>query len=163
MAEAEHIQIRYYDVIYKLIDDIKEAMAGLLDPVKSEKVLGRAEVRATCMVSKVGTIAGSYVTDGKIVRGARARLLRDGVVVHDGRLSSLKRMKDDAREVLSGYECGIGFENYNDIKIGDHIEAYQIEETAATVELIDEALARAAAKDKAEKDRAAREKAEAGE
>ena len=156
LAEAEHIQIRYYDVIYKLIDDIKEAMAGLLDPVKSEKVLGRAEVRATFVVSKVGTIAGSYVTDGKIIRGARARLLRDGVVVHDGRLSSLKRLKDDVREVLSGYECGIGFENYNDIKISDHIEAYQIEETAATVELIDEALARAAKeKERADKERSA--------
>ncbi|UQZ90813.1 translation initiation factor IF-2 [Deltaproteobacteria bacterium Smac51] len=160
LADAEHIQIRYYDVIYKLIDDIKEAMAGLLDPVKSEKVLGRAEVRATFAVSKVGTIAGSYVLDGKIVRGSRARLLRDSVVVHDGKLSSLKRMKDDVREVLSGYECGIGFENYNDLKVGDHIEAYQVEETAATVDLIDEALARAAAKDKADKDKADKEKAE---
>ncbi|MDR1920147.1 MAG: translation initiation factor IF-2 [Candidatus Adiutrix sp.] len=159
LAEAEHIQIRYYDVIYKLIDDIKEAMAGLLDPVKSEKVLGRAEVRATFIVTKVGAIAGSYVTDGKITRGARARLLRDGVVVHDGRLSSLKRMKDDAREVSSGYECGIGFENYNDVKIGDHIEAYQVEETAATVELIDEALARAAKDRAAAAKEAAREKA----
>ncbi len=153
MADAEHIQIRYYDVIYKLIDDIKEAMAGLLDPVRSEKVLGRAEVRMTFTVTKVGTIAGSYVTDGKILRGARARLLRDGVVVHDGRISSLKRVKDDAREVASGYECGIGLENYNDVKISDVIEAYQIEETAATVDLIDEAVARAA------KDRAAAEKA----
>ena len=144
LAEAERIQIRYYDVIYQLIDDIKEAMAGLLDPVKSEKVLGRAEVRATFQVSRVGTIAGSFVTDGKVVRGARARLLRDGVVIHDGRLSSLKRVKEDAREVLNGYECGIGFENYNDVKMGDHIEAYQIEETAATVDLINEAVARAA-------------------
>ena len=144
LADAEHIQIRYYDVIYQLIDDIKEAMAGLLDPVKSEKVLGRAEVRATFLVSRVGTIAGSYVTDGKVVRGAKARLLRDGVVIHDGRLASLKRVKEDAREVLSGYECGIGFENYNDVKVGDHIEAYQIEETAATVDLINEAVARAA-------------------
>ena len=165
MADAEHIQIRYYDVIYKLIDDIKEAMAGLLDPVKSEKVLGRAEVRQTFMVTKVGMIAGSYVQDGKIVRGAKARLLRDGVVVHDGRISSLKRLKDDVREVASGYECGIGFENYNDVKIGDHIEAYQIEETAATVDLIDEAVARAA-KDRAAAERAAaaeKEKAEAEE
>jgi translation initiation factor IF-2 len=144
LAETEHIQIRYYDIIYQLIDDIKEAMAGLLDPVKSEKVLGRAEVRAIFQVSRVGTIAGSFVTDGKMVRGARARLLRDGVVVHDGRLASLKRVKEDAREVLSGYECGIGFENYNDVKMGDHIEAYQIEETAATVALINEAVARAA-------------------
>lgn len=153
LADAEHIQVRYYDVIYKLIDDIKEAMAGLLDPVKSEKVLGTAEVRMTFTVTKVGTIAGSYVTNGKIVRGGRARLLRDGVVVHDGRVSSLKRLKDDVREVSSGYECGIGLDNYNDVKVGDHIEAYQIEETAATVDLIDEAVARAA------KDRAAAEKA----
>jgi translation initiation factor IF-2 len=144
LADAEHIQIRYYDIIYKLIDDIKEAMAGLLDPVKSEKVLGRAEVRATFQVSRVGTIAGSFITDGKVQRGARARLLRDGVVIHDGRLASLKRIKEDVREVLSGYECGIGFENFNDVKVGDHIEAYQIEETAATVELINEAVARAA-------------------
>ncbi|MDR2725999.1 MAG: translation initiation factor IF-2, partial [Candidatus Adiutrix sp.] len=156
LAEAEHIQIRYYDVIYQLFDDIKEAMAGLLDPVRSEKVLGRAEVRATFQVSRVGTIAGSFVIDGKVVRGARARLLRDGVVVHDGRMASLKRVKEDAREVLSGYECGIGFENYNDVKIGDQIEAYQIEETAATVDLIDEAVARAAR----ERARAATEEAE---
>ena len=156
MADSEHIQIRYYDVIYKLIDEIKEAMAGLLDPVKSEKVLGRAEVRMTFMVTKVGLIAGSYVTDGKIIRGARARLLRDGVVIHDGRISSLKRLKDDAREVSSGYECGIGLDNYNDVKVGDHIEAYQIEEAAATVDLIDEAVARAEAK--AAKDRAAAER-----
>lgn len=155
MADSEHIQIRYYDVIYKLLDDIKEAMAGLLDPVKSEKVLGRAEVRMTFMVTKVGLIAGSYITDGKIIRGARARLLRDGVVIHDGRISSLKRLKDDVREVASGYECGIGLDNYNDVKVGDHIEAYQIEETAATVDLIDEAVARAA------KDRAIAEKAAA--
>jgi len=144
LADIEHIQIRYYDVIYQLIDDIKEAMAGLLDPVRSEKTLGRAEVRATFQVSRVGTIAGSFVIDGKMLRGARARLLRDGVVVHEGRLASLKRIKEDVREVLSGYECGIGFENYNDVKVGDHIEAYQIEETAATVELINQAVARAA-------------------
>jgi translation initiation factor IF-2 len=160
VADTEHVQIRYYDVIYKLIDDIKEAMAGLLDPIRSEKVLGRAEVRQTFMVTKVGTIAGSYVTDGKILRGARARLLRDGVVVHDGRISSLKRLKDDAREVAGGYECGIGLDNYNDVKIGDVIEAYQVEETAATVDLIDEAVARAA-KEKAASEKAAAEKAAA--
>ncbi|KXS56042.1 MAG: hypothetical protein AMR96_04650 [Candidatus Adiutrix intracellularis] len=143
LADAEHIQIRYYNVIYKLIDDIKEAMAGLLDPVRSEKILGRAEVRAIFVVSRVGTIAGSYVLDGKIVRGAKARLLRDSVVIHDGRLSSLKRVKEDVREVAAGYECGIGFENYNDVKVGDLVEVFHVEETAATVELIDEAVARA--------------------
>ncbi|MDL2259645.1 translation initiation factor IF-2 [Deltaproteobacteria bacterium OttesenSCG-928-K17] len=162
LADSEHIQIRYYDVIYKLMDDIKEALAGLLDPVKSEKVLGRAEVRQTFSVTKVGTIAGCYVVDGKIVRGAKARLLRDSVVVHDGRIGSLKRMKDDAREVASGYECGIGFDNYNDVKIGDHIEAYQVEETAATVDLVDEAVAKAA-KDKEDADRAAAAEAAAAE
>ena len=147
LADIEHIEIRYYDIIYKLIDDIKESMAGLLDPVKSEKVLGRAEVRLTFAVTKVGTIAGSHVLDGKIIRGSRARLLRDGVVVHDGRISSVKRLKEDVKEVSSGYECGISLENFNDVKLGDHIEAYQVEETAATVHLIDEALAKDA-KDK---------------
>ncbi|MFH1090738.1 MAG: translation initiation factor IF-2, partial [Pseudomonadota bacterium] len=124
LADEENIQIRYYDVIYQLIDEIKVAMAGLLDPIKKELILGRAEVRQPFHVSKVGTVAGSTVTDGKIVRGAKARLLRDDVVVFDGRINSLKRYKEDAREVLSGYECGISLENFNDIKIGDIVEAY---------------------------------------
>jgi translation initiation factor IF-2 len=134
LAEHENIQIRFYDVIYKLIDEIKEAMAGLLEPVHEERILGRAEVRTPFHVSKVGTIAGSAVTDGKVARGAKARLLRDDVVIYDGKIDSLKRFKDDVKEVLSGYECGIGLENYNDIKAGDIIEAYMVEEVAATLD-----------------------------
>ncbi len=134
LADQENIQIRFYDIIYKLIDEIKEAMAGLLEPIQKEKVLGRAEVRNTFGVSKVGTIAGSSVLDGKIIRGAKARLLRNDVVIYDGKISSLKRFKDDAKEVLTGYECGIGLENYNDIKVGDVVEAYIIEEVAATLD-----------------------------
>ena len=134
LAEQEKIQIRFYDVIYKLIDEIKEAMAGMLEPIFQEKTLGRAEVRLPYHVSKVGTVAGSAVIDGKVVRGAKARLLRDDVVVYDGKIVSLKRFKDDAKEVLSGYECGIGLENYNDIKAGDIIEAYTVEELAATLD-----------------------------
>ncbi|MFH1134758.1 MAG: translation initiation factor IF-2 [Pseudomonadota bacterium] len=134
LGEQENIQIRYYDVIYKLIEEIKEAMAGMLEPIHQEHVLGRAEVREAFHVSKVGTIAGSSVSDGKIQRGAKARLIRDDVVIYDGRIISLKRFKDDAKEVTSGYECGIGLENYNDIKIGDIIEAYMIEDVAATLD-----------------------------
>ena len=134
LADYENIQIRFYDVIYKLIDDIKEAMAGLLEPIQEERVLGRAEVRQAFHVSKVGTIAGSAVLDGKVVRGARARLLRDDVVIYTGRITSLRRFKDDAKEVLSGYECGIGLENYDDIKAGDIVEAYDIQEVAATLD-----------------------------
>ena len=134
LAEQEKIQIRFYDVIYKLIDEIKEAMVGMLEPIYQEKTMGRAEVRLPYHVSKVGTVAGSAVIDGKVVRGAKARLLRDDVVVYDGKIVSLKRFKEDAKEVLTGYECGIGLENYNDIKAGDIIEAYTVEELAATLD-----------------------------
>jgi translation initiation factor IF-2 len=144
VAEAEQVQIRYYDVIYKLLDDIKEAMAGLLDPVKSEKTLGQAEVRAVFTITKVGVVAGSYVSEGKVVRGCKVRLTRGGEVAYDGRVGSLKREKSDVREVLAGFECGISLEGRNDVKVGDHLEFYQIEETAATVALINEAVERAA-------------------
>lgn len=143
LADHEGVEIRYYDIIYKLIDEVKEAMAGLLDPVRSEKNLGQAEVREVFNVSKVGVIAGCYVTSGKMQRGAKARLLRDGVVIYEGQIASLRRLKDDVREVVSGYECGIGLERYNDIKIGDVIEAYLVEEKAATVELIEAGLEKA--------------------
>jgi translation initiation factor IF-2 len=143
VAEAEQVQVRYYDVIYKLLDDIKEAMAGLLDPVKSEKALGKAEVRAVFMITKVGQVAGSYVTEGKLLRGARARLLRGGSVIYDGKIATLKREKNDVREVLNGFECGIGLEGNSEVQVGDIVEAYQIEETAATVALINEAVERA--------------------
>jgi translation initiation factor IF-2 len=133
LADQENIQIRFYDIIYQLIDDVRAAMAGLLEPIRQEKVLGRALVLQPFHITKVGTIAGSEVKDGKIVRGALVRLLRDDVVVYRGKIASLRREKDDAREVQSGYQCGIGLENYNDIKEGDVIEAYVIEEVAATL------------------------------
>ena len=133
LAEQEKVDIRFYDIIYKLVDEIKSAMEGMLAPVSREVFQGTADVRETFSVPKVGVIAGCHVSDGKIVRNAQARLLRDGVVVHTGKIGSLRRFKDDVREVAKGYECGIGLENYNDIKVGDVIEAYEIVEEAATL------------------------------
>jgi translation initiation factor IF-2 len=127
-AEIEKVDIRLYRVIYDAIDDIKGAMTGLLDPSYKEVVIGRIEVRATFKVPKVGIIAGCYVTEGKVTRNARVRVVRDGIVIHEGNIDSLKRFKDDAKEVLTGYECGIGIENFNDIKTGDVIEAFVMEE-----------------------------------
>lgn len=134
IAEHENVDVRFYDIIYKLADDVKSAMAGMLAPVQKEVYLGQAEVRKTWALPKVGTIAGSYVSDGKIVRNAGARILRDGIVVHTGKISSLKRFKDDMREVVKGNECGIGLENFNDIKEGDIIEAFETVEEAATLD-----------------------------
>jgi translation initiation factor IF-2 len=132
LAQREGVDIRLYNVIYNAIDDIKAAMEGLLEPTLKEKILGRAEVRQTFHVSKIGTIAGSYVQDGVITRQADGiRVLRDNVLVYEGKLHSLKRFKDDVREVQAGYECGLGVENFNDIKVGDIIEAYVIEKVAA--------------------------------
>jgi translation initiation factor IF-2 len=133
LAESEGVDIRLYNIIYDAVADIKDAMEGLLAPTLREKHLGRAEVRETFGVTKVGTIAGSYVIDGKIVRGAGVRLVRDSVVVWEGKMSSLKRFKDDVKEVATGYECGIGLENYNDLKVGDIIEAYEIESIKTTL------------------------------
>jgi len=127
-AEREGVDIRLYRVIYEAIDDIKAAMSGLLDPVYEETVLGRAEVRATFRVPNAGTVAGCYVTDGRILRNAMVRVLRDQVIIYEGKISSLKRFKDDVREVLEGYECGIGIERFNDVKVGDHLEAYHMQE-----------------------------------
>ncbi len=128
VAEQERIEIRYYDVIYKAIEEIREAMAGLLDSIYKEHVVGRAEVREVFRVPKLGAVAGSHVQDGNIRRGGLVRLVRDGVVVYDGKISSLRRFKDDVKEVAAGYECGIGLENFNDIKVGDVLEAYEMEE-----------------------------------
>lgn len=127
-AEREKVQIRTYRVIYDIIDDVENAMKGMLDPEFKEEVLGECEVRDTFKVPGVGIIAGGYVTSGKIARNADIRLVRDGVVIHEGVISSLKRFKDDAKEVASGYECGIGIENYNDIKEGDIIECFHMVE-----------------------------------
>ncbi|MEA4901500.1 translation initiation factor IF-2 [Desulfitobacterium sp.] len=127
-AELEGVDIRLYRVIYDAIEDIKAAMSGMLDPDFKELVQGRAEVRQVFKVPKVGSVAGSYVTEGKITRTSKVRVIRDGVVVHEGNLESLRRFKDDVKEVLEGYECGIGVENFNDIKEGDVIEGYIMEE-----------------------------------
>jgi translation initiation factor IF-2 len=136
MADAEQsgVQVRFYRVIYELLDDVKNAMVGLLAPIREESSLGRVEVRETFTIPKIGTIAGCYVTGGTIRRNAFARLLRDNRVIHEGKMSSLRRFKDDVREVQAGFECGIGLENFNDVKIGDVIEVYEIKEVAATLE-----------------------------
>lgn len=128
LADKEKVDIRYYDVIYNLIQDIKLAMAGLLDPVYKENVIGRATVKEVFHIPKVGAVAGCSVTDGHVERNARAHLLRDEVVVSDGKIASLRRFKDDVKEVQTGYECGISLENFQDIKPGDVFEVYQVEE-----------------------------------
>lgn len=129
-AESEEVEIRLHRIIYKVIEEIESAMKGMLDPEFEEKIIGQAEVRQTFKVSKVGTIAGSYVTDGKITRNSGVRLIRDGIVIFEGEIDALKRFKDDAKEVSQGYECGITIKNFNDIKEGDVIEAFIMEEVA---------------------------------
>lgn len=127
-AKSKGIEIRLYDIIYKLQEDIEMAVKGLLDPVMTEKILGEAEVRETFKASKIGTIAGCYVTSGLVQRNASVRLIRNSIVIYTGKISSLKRFKDDVREVKAGYECGLTIENYNDIKVGDFIECFTMEE-----------------------------------
>ncbi|MBW2566782.1 MAG: translation initiation factor IF-2 [Deltaproteobacteria bacterium] len=134
LATEQDVDIRFYDVIYNVVSDIKMAMAGLMDPTYKEHPVGSAEVRETYTIPKVGTIAGCSVTEGKIERGQTMRLIREGVVVYDGKIGSLRRFKDDAKEVQSGYECGIGIENFNDVKVNDVIECYEIEEIKPVVE-----------------------------
>ncbi len=129
IAERENVDVRFYDVIYKVIEDIKLALAGLLEPIYTETIIGRVDVKQIFHISKVGTVAGCYVSDGKIERAANVRLLRDDVVIYNGKVSSLKRFKDDVKDVPSGFECGVGLENYDDIKPGDILEVYTIEET----------------------------------
>lgn len=126
LADRENVDIRYYSIIYELLDDIKLIAAGLLKPIEREQYLGRAEIRQVFNITKVGKIGGSFVTDGVVKRGARVRLLRDDVVIHDGQLKTLKRFKDDVKEVATNYECGIAFERYDDIKEGDVLEVYEI-------------------------------------
>ncbi|MCP3889637.1 MAG: translation initiation factor IF-2 [Desulfobulbaceae bacterium] len=133
LATKENVDVRSYDVIYHALDDIRKAMVGMLDPTFEEEVVGLAEVRDTFSVPKVGTIAGCSVIDGKILRTAKVRVLRDGVVIYTGKIESLRRFKDDVKEVLSGYECGIGVEKFNDIKIGDNLEAFIMKEIEATL------------------------------
>lgn len=127
-AENSEVDIRLYRVIYDAIEDIEKALKGMLEPTFREAVTGHAEIRTTFRVSGVGTIGGAYVTDGKIVRSSNVRIVRDGIVIHEGALASLKRFKDDVKEVASGYECGLSFENFNDIKESDVVEAYVMEQ-----------------------------------
>ncbi|NJD90590.1 MAG: translation initiation factor IF-2 [Geobacter sp.] len=133
LAEKEGVDIRLYSIIYNAVEDVKKAMEGLLSPIFKEKYLGRAEIREVFSVPKVGTVAGCYIQDGKVVRNAQVRLTRDNIVIYTGKMSSLRRFKDDVKEVATGYECGIGLENYNDLKVGDMIEAFEMEKIAATL------------------------------
>lgn len=132
-AETRGVDIQFFSIIYELLESVEKLMAGKLAPVKTEKVLGHAEVRNLFSVPKIGVIAGTAITDGKVTRNSHIRVVRDGIVIYTGRIGSLKRFKDDAKEVLQGFECGIGVENYNDLKVGDVLESFIIEETAATL------------------------------
>jgi translation initiation factor IF-2 len=127
-AERSHVEIRYYNIIYNLVDDVKAAMSGLLAPTLRETMLGNAIILEVFDISKVGKIAGCRATDGKIERGAHVRLIRDNVVIHEGKLGTLKRFKDEVKEVQAGQECGMNFETYQDMRAGDVIECYRVEE-----------------------------------
>ena len=129
LAENQKVDIRLYSIIYDAINEVKSALEGLLAPIISEEVTATVEVRDVFKISKIGTVAGCFVTDGKITRNNKIRLIRNGIVIFDGALLSLKRFKDDVREVDSGYECGLSIYNFNDIKTGDIIEAYKVTET----------------------------------
>lgn len=133
LAEQENVDMRFYDIIYQLITDVRDAMVGMLEPVYKERVMGHVEVRQTFRVPKMGMIAGSYVQDGRVERGAKVRVLRDQVVVYEGKVSSLRRFKDDVKEVKAGFECGVGIENFNDLKVGDILEVYELEEVKPTL------------------------------
>ena len=133
-AERDGVQIRYYNIIYNVIDDAKQVLSGMLSPIRREEYLGQAEIRQVFNITKVGKIAGCMVTAGMVKRGAGVRLLRDNVVIHDnGVLKTLKRFKDEVKEVKEGMECGMAFENYEDIKEGDVIECYTVVEEARTL------------------------------
>jgi len=133
LARRDGVDIRYYSVIYDIINDIKAALSGMLAPTVKERTLGSAEVREVFAVTKVGKIAGCMVTEGVVRRGAKLRLLRDSVVVFQGTIGTLRRFKDEVREVKEGFECGIGIENYQDIQTGDVIECYELEEIARSI------------------------------
>jgi len=126
LAETEGIQIKYYSIIYQAIEELKLAMEGMLAPTEEEKIVANVEIRETFKIPKVGTIGGCMVKTGKISRNSKIRLIRDGIVVYTGKLGSLKRFKDDVKEVNHGYECGMNIDNYNDIQVGDVVEAYEM-------------------------------------
>jgi translation initiation factor IF-2 len=133
LAQKENVQIRHYSIIYNVVDEVKAAMEGLLAPTQVEKTIGKAEVRQVFKISKAGNVAGCMVTEGSIKRGSGVRLLRDNSVVWQGKLSSLKRFKDDTREVKEGFDCGMAFEGFNDVKVGDIIEAFEVESVKQTL------------------------------
>ena len=133
LAETNGIDIRYYNIIYDAVDEVKAAMGGMLAPEQREEAIGTAEIRQVFVASKIGTVAGSMVTSGLVRRGARFRLLRENVVVYTGEVESVRRLKDDVREVKEGFECGIKLKNYNDIKEGDQLEFFEIKEVARTL------------------------------
>jgi translation initiation factor IF-2 len=133
LAENNGVQIRYYDIIYNAVDDVKAALSGLLAPERKETQLGLVEVREVYRISKVGVVAGCYVQEGLVRRGAKIRVLRDNVVIHDGELDSLKRFKDDVREVKAGFECGLSIKNFNDVQKGDQLEVYEVVEVSRTL------------------------------
>ena len=132
LAEASDVEIRTYEIIYKLLEDLEAAMLGLLSPLYEEIVTGEAEVREVFRVPRIGAVAGCYVRDGKITRGSKVRFLRDGTVIWKGAINSLRRFKDDVREVAAGFECGIGLSDFQDLKEGDIIETYDEREIART-------------------------------
>jgi translation initiation factor IF-2 len=133
LAEHSGVDIRYYNIIYDAVDDLKAAVNGMLAPERKETVLGMVEIRNVFKISKVGTVAGCMVTEGVVKRGSSIRLIRDGVVMHTGELDSLKRFKDDVKEVKAGFECGLSLRNFNDIEVGDHLEAFEVVEVARTL------------------------------
>jgi translation initiation factor IF-2 len=130
MAKRDSVEVSYYSIIYNVIDDVKQALTGLLAPTLREKFLGNAQILQVFNITKVGKVAGCKVTEGVVKRGAKVRLLRDNVVIHEGTLKTLKRIKDEVREVKEGYECGMAFENYDNIEAGDVIECFEMEEIA---------------------------------
>jgi len=134
VAEQEGVEIRTYSVIYKIFEELRAAMEGMLEAVEVEEEIARVEVRATFKASRVGTIAGSYVVSGTVRRGAKCRLVRDGTVIYEGRIGSLRRFKDDVREVTDGQECGIVLEGYADVKVGDNLEFFETRKVEQTLE-----------------------------
>jgi translation initiation factor IF-2 len=133
LAENSGVDIRYYNIIYDAVDDVKAAINGMLTPEKKESVLGVVEVRNVFKISKIGTVAGCMVTDGVVRRDSSVRVIRGGVVIHTGELDSLKRFKDDVKEVKAGFECGLSLKNFNDINVGDQLEAFEVVEVARTL------------------------------
>ncbi len=133
LAEHSGVDIRYYNVIYDAVDELKAAVSGMLSPERKESVVGTVEIRNVFRISKVGTVAGCMVTDGVVKRGSSVRLLRAGIVVHTGELDSLKRFKDDVKEVKAGFECGLSLRNYNDVDVGDVLEVFEVVEVARTL------------------------------